>query len=221
MGYKYTEWLVFSEHPLTDPPDAPSLCVNPLCEINNVTALNCTSGFEYSPLGICIPMCGWSPHLQQLSSTSVIVLSVLGLVILMVFSVINLLLSFTIQRDSMWVATIWNATPPPSQLAHYGGKRKGGREGGGGGWIGGSNEGEYMLKWFCKWPHVGMHWVLAPQHTNQPLPKTYRGGMLKPETGPRVLSLCHTPLQWHGWSFDFHQQILLHGSLFLQQGLVA
>lgn len=105
MGYMCSEQCDCSQgHALfaglIDP--GPAVCSNSSCEVANTTALNCTAGFVFDPsVGICSPLCGWSPHLQQLSSSSRDVIGTLSYLMLMLFSGVNLILSFTIQRRSM------------------------------------------------------------------------------------------------------------------------
>jgi hypothetical protein len=80
----------------------PALCNNSSCEAASTIELNCTAGFEFDPFtGICRPLCGWSPHLQQIASPSVNIITTFSYLMLIIFSSINLLLAFTIQRGSI------------------------------------------------------------------------------------------------------------------------
>lgn len=67
------------------------------------TELNCSALFSFDPSsGTCRPVCGWNPHLEQFSVTFVIIAVVFMCTVLMLFSSINLLLAFTIQRHSLF-----------------------------------------------------------------------------------------------------------------------
>ena len=82
--------------------DFPDPVPDSLSNETGITALNCTAGFAFDPsAGICTPLCGWSPHLQQVTSSSVEIVGTFSYLMLLLFSGVNLLLLFTVQRDSM------------------------------------------------------------------------------------------------------------------------
>lgn len=64
--------------------------------------LNCSEFFFFhTSNNLCLPICGWSPHLDRNTDELNIALSAIGIVGLLLFSSINLLSAVTVQRHTL------------------------------------------------------------------------------------------------------------------------
>lgn len=97
--YNFYQQLSLS---ITDPSTVTNASVPPSCEAVNDTQFNCSDSFYFdTSLGLCRLSCGFSPHKNILSREGLRSIGIFATVMLLLFSVINLLSALTFQRKVM------------------------------------------------------------------------------------------------------------------------